>query len=558
MPRQARDATFCLAMLALALLGNADLGTAAVWQWSAAVPGGRSTETDAAPRAFLWIPPACQRVRAVVVGQHNMEEEFILEHSGFRDALAELSMAAIWVTPPFDHVFRFDRGAGERFEAMMRALATESGYAELEFAPIVPLGHSAAASFPWNFAVWNPRRTLAAISVSGQWPLWDDPSMPVWGDRTIDGVPGLVTMGEYEWAEERAAEGLRQRAAHPAWALSMLAEPGGGHFDASDAKVEFLSLYLRKAAEHRLPADWPVDAAPTLTTIDPRRHGWLVDRWRRDEPPSAATAPLNEYAGNASQAFWCFDDEMARAIDAFGARDRGKAVQLLGYVQDGDVVSQVPGTHQQVTLAFKPRGEDLTFRLEGAFLNVVPLGRPERWTGERAGAAIGHAGGDAVRIERICGPVERLDAHTFAVRFDRVGLNNVKRSREIWLLASHPGDKRYRRAVQQAVMHIPLRQTKGPAPGIEFPALEDQTENGGPISLAAVSDDSAPVHYYVLAGPAEVDGNQLTLARIPPRARFPVKVTVVAWQWTFGAEGRLQAANTFERSFFIHRQKQKS
>lgn len=44
------------------------------WQWSAPVQppaAGTSSET---PRAFLWIPADCTRVRGLVFGHHNMEE----------------------------------------------------------------------------------------------------------------------------------------------------------------------------------------------------------------------------------------------------------------------------------------------------------------------------------------------------------------------------------------------------------------------------------------------------------------------------------------------------
>ncbi len=50
------------------------------WQWSAPITSVTSTETNDHPRAYLYIPPTTHRVRAVVIGQHNMLEEGILEH----------------------------------------------------------------------------------------------------------------------------------------------------------------------------------------------------------------------------------------------------------------------------------------------------------------------------------------------------------------------------------------------------------------------------------------------------------------------------------------------
>jgi hypothetical protein len=61
--------------------------------------------------------------------------------------------------------------------------------------------------------------------------------------------------------------------------------------------------------------------------------------------------------------------------------------------------------------------------------------------------------------------------------------------------------------------------------------IPDQHVGTKSLRLRARSDANAPVFYYVREGPAEVDGDILTFTKIPPRAKFPVKVTVVAWQW---------------------------
>src|SRR4051794_28752270 len=168
-------------------------------------------------------------------------------------------------------------------------------------------------------------------------------------------------------------------------------------------------------------------------------------------PIARAAAPVGEYAGDGRDAFWWFDGEIARAAEDFRADQRGKKADLLGYIQDGKVVPQDPRTHQQVTLQFLPVEDGMTFKLRGTFLDTVPRGRPEDWTGLKEGSPVGHAeGGGPVVISRICGPVEKRDDETFAIRFYRMGMDNKKRSNEFWLLASHPGDEQYKRAVQQS------------------------------------------------------------------------------------------------------------
>src|ERR1035437_10160724 len=72
------------------------------WQWMAVVDSVISGENSDHPHAFLWIPPKCKQVRGVVVCQHNMIEEGILEHASFRKALSQIGFAEIWITPGLD------------------------------------------------------------------------------------------------------------------------------------------------------------------------------------------------------------------------------------------------------------------------------------------------------------------------------------------------------------------------------------------------------------------------------------------------------------------------
>ena len=70
------------------------------------------------------------------------------------------------------------------------------------------------------------------------------------------------------------------------------------------------------------------------------------------------------------------------------------------------------------------------------------------------------------------------------------------------------------------------------------------------VTLRATSDCGLPVYYYAKEGPAEIDGNKLVFTPIPPRSKYPLKVTVVAWQ--YGLAGKVQTAEPIERSFFIY------
>jgi hypothetical protein len=181
----------------------------------------------------------------------------------------------------------------------------------------------------------------------------------------------------------------------------------------------------------------------------------------------------------------------------------------------------------------------------------VPDGRPVRWTGLGVNSPIGHATGPVV-ISRICGPVEKLADDTFALRFDRLGFDNTKRSNEIWLMAVHPGDGAHKRCVQQAVLRFPLWNTSGEDQEIRFQEIKDQRAGARPIKLHARSSaKDAEVRFYIREGPAEIDGDTLKFTAIPPRAKYPVKVTVVAWQWGRSIEPKLKTAEPVTRVFSI-------
>jgi hypothetical protein len=525
----------------------------AEWQWSIAVKGGIDKAGPA--RAFLWIPPNCQKIRGVILAQHNMEEISILENPKFRKAIEELGFAEIWCAPPFDHLFRFNQGAGDTFSGMMEDLAKESGYEELKYVPVIGIGHSAAASWPYYFAAWNPDRALAAISFSGQWPYVRNPvfSPDIWGDRTIDYIPALETMGEYESANTWSAEGLKERQQHPLMPLSMLACPAEGHFAATDKKAEYLALYVKKAVQYRMPDKVPADGPPKLKPIDPTKTGWLVDKWRFNQPPTAHAAPVGRYTGDPKQAFWFFDEELAKATEAYQATYRGLKPQLIGYVQEGKVVPQ-KDNHLQVNLKFLPEEDGLTFKLSCTFYDTVPEGspRPASWSGLSAGSPIGHAsGGGPISIDRICGPFEKLGPDTFDLHFDKTGMGDGKRPFELVFAAVHPGDDEYKPAVQQAQMTIPARNTAGREQHITFPKIKDQPLGKKSIKLGATSDSGEKVYYYVLAGPVVLNGDTLKFTPVPPHGRFPVKVTVVAWQYGRSTEPKLKTADPVERSFML-------
>lgn len=506
------------------------------WQWSVSVDKMISPETGKHPQAFLWIPPACERVRAVMFGQHNMSEETLFKKACFRDSLAALDIALVWITPGLDQRWDVTTGVQEAFDKMLADLAEVSGYTELVDVPLVPIGHSAQATFPWNFAAWNPERTLAVISLHGDAPRTNltgyGRANLEWGrTRNIDGIPGLMIEGEYEWWEARVNPALAFRMMYPESCISFLCDTGRGHFDVADETAAYIALFIGKAMDHRLD-----EASGKLKPVNVRA-GWLASRWSPMEGKRPEPAPYSDYKGDTHDAFWYFDEEMAELTEARYRKHLGKRMQYIGIRQNGGLVKYDSKAHVRISVPFSPDADGVTFHLQTCFTDSTRSVRTDE-----------HAAG-AIRIDCVCGPVEKVDDTTFVLSFSRIGMDNPRRSGGITLVASHPGDKVYKGVVQELEMKVPLRITEGKRQSILFPSLNDVRHGTERLVLHAESDCGLPVRYYVKEGPAEVSGNELRFTPIPPRSRFPIKVTVVAWQ--YGIAGKVQTAEPVERSFYI-------
>lgn len=515
---------------------------AAPWQWSVEIKELISEETNAHPSAYLWIPENCKQVRAVIIGQHNMTEETIFEHPEFRKNMGKLGIAEIWITPGIDQRWDVTKGTQQIFETMMKNLSEVSGYTELEFAPVIPIGHSAMATYPWNFAAWNPERTLAVLSIHGDSPRthltgYGRANLD-WGTRTIEGIPSLMVMGEDEWWEDRLITSFDYRREYRNAPLSFLADAGHGHFDISDELIDYLSLFLKKTVEYRLPEHSSLDAPIQLIPVE-AKNGWLADRWRKNEKPTAEAASYDKYKGDKNHAFWYFDKEMADATEKYYANERGKTEQYIGFEQKGKLITFNPKSHVRMFPSFQPEADGVTFHLKAVYTDTLR----NEYSKEHSTHPI--------RMSRICGPVEVVNDTTFTVRFYRMGLDNPKRTGGICLMASVKQDHKYRSAVQQVEIRIPYRNKEGIPQRIIFPKLSDVKASVKEISLNGTADSGLPVYYYVKEGPAEIKGDKLVLTKIPPRAKFPVKVTVVAWQYGRSGEPKVQTAEAVEQSFYI-------
>ena len=436
------------------------LGRFGDWTCSVALSGYTSAETGKAPNAYLWIPEGCAQVRFAVLAQQNMTEEAVLRSPVFRDRMAALGGAVIWVAPWFSQNWEPSSGCQQTFEEMMVGLAGQSGHKEMTTVPIVPFGHSAQATFPWNFAAWNNERTLCIVSFHGDAPRTNlcgyGAANVEWGrNRNIDGIPGLMVEGEYEWWEARVRPALAFRMMYPESCISFLCDAGAGHFYCSEETIEYIALFIQKACEQRLQEDG------TLKKINPKE-GWLVSRFVPDLPQSdgadkgkvvphtvwkSTAAPYPSYADDVHESFWYPDEEMARLTEARYVATLGKQQRKVGVLYQGKLVPCDAHSQGGLKLHLGKLAVGDRFTLQAVLIDVsreepvISLGNIR----QRSEKALTKA---KCRMIYICGPVRQVDDTTFELVSYDCGTDNPRRSSTIWLAAVAEGDDRYKRAVQ--------------------------------------------------------------------------------------------------------------
>lgn len=342
-----------------------------------------STGRDGA-RAYLRLPRGQQEVKAVLYCHQNMTEEVLFRSPSFTGKMDSLGIAMAFIQRG-SQTWDVSDGCQERFEALMRDFAKGTGHQELESAWIIPFGHSAQATFPWNFAAWNPERTLCIISYHGDAPRTNlcgyGRANVEWGrTRNIDRIPGLMVMGEYEWWEARLNPARAFRVMYPDSRISFLRDAGRGHFDLCPQTQDYLARFIEKALQ------------------DPRPEG-----------------------GEEWDGFWYQDAEMAAITKARQEEWEGKAMQEISVWVDGTKLVRNPQSH--ITMSGRVTGEEFTVT---------------------ATASTGNT-----RVTLVSGPAVQTGNNTFRIDRNYFGKDPLRQWKGITLCVEADGNEAYKPGVQE-------------------------------------------------------------------------------------------------------------
>ncbi|MDF3058965.1 MAG: hypothetical protein K0R17_3180 [Rariglobus sp.] len=569
-----------------------------VYQYSNPVTAIYSSRAaDPMRRAYLWVPPGATRLQGVIVGLHNMLEKPMFEDPTIRQACTDAGLGIVFISPgdaktwtasgvgnytsgqhttaldldPHNYTpleinpatgVAFTSGseqAAAELAEILRRLGVESGYSELQYAPILLAGHSAASPFVWTRAVHTSTtlgsRVFALLPYKG-----------TFAGSVPNGLPVLHVASEWQeisqWGntwevgDAPSARGLRSGGTDRL--VSEFVQPGTGHYQYSETQSAPIATFIRRAAYHRIPTNWTTTAAPTLNSLS-ASSGYLVDVTSLGSGNATPVAYADWIAAGKDplRAYWFLDQETARAACDVMNTGFAKKPQLISAFSNATTLpdlatqSNSAGT---ISHSATLQADGVTFQLRTASLNQSPI--PKLFHG----APVGIASGSILLKVNGSGALKQTGVDTFRVWFDRGSIIKTGQPWEPFVIAWHPGDTSYREADRpiQLSTSVPVNLTGysgGSTQTLTFTSIPNQTPDALPVlSLAATSSAGAgyPVQYWMVSGPYrndEIDSGILVPDTIPAGSKFPLRVIVGAWQW--GKPGVLQSATPVYRTFWI-------
>ncbi len=521
--------------LAACALSTVPQLSAAVFQYS--VPVATKKQPS---EAFLWIPPQAARVRGVVLGGMTLAERELVKDERIRRACAEEQLALVFL--------KCGLGACD-LQTVLDDLAKKSGYAELAAAPLFFVGHSAGGPQAQVAAIAHAKRCFGLMQFRGGGPYDNEPVPP--------GVPTLMMVGQFDefgklmrddagrenWENNRDKLAAF-RAADERNLASIVVEPGAGHFSWSERCANYLALFIRKAAQARIPPANEARSSGELLNID-HRTGWLTDL--AIKAPAHKPAAHTDYTGDKNYASWHFDKELAQATLAYHAGGFDKKDQFLRWTDGHHVDAGARFFFNEL----KWIGDGQTFEVhpvyDDAYPSPQPNGQGPRWA--LSGKPVGKSA-VPITVKQVSGPIRAIAANAFRIEYDALSPATEPAAR-VTFMAVSPGDAEYR--YTERVGMTPrgfgaLKEGKDQTIAFELPSV---LQSGKPIDLAAKSDADLPVHYYVASGPASIVDGKLVVSELPQRAKFPIAVKVVAYQFGRALEPHVQSAAPVERTCVI-------
>ena len=361
------------------------------------------------------MPKIHKEVEAILYCHQNMTEEVLFRSKIFIEKMDSLGVAMAFVQSGSQN-WDVKDGCQERFEKIIEEFAENTGHGEIKQAGIIPFGHSAQATFPWNFAAWNPDRTLCIISYHGDAPRTNlcgyGRENIEWGrTRNIDSIPGLMIEGEYEWWDARVRPALAFRMMYPESRISFLCDAGKGHFDLCEDTQQYIAAFIKKSM------------------ADPRPSGGVYfSKWNED----------GSLSDDPHEQFWYHDREMADWTRRRYEETLGKKMQYVSTKINGEIIPYDPESH--IKIRTKLEGEEIT--LEPIFVDETRCNLTDRHADTKP------------RVVLISGPARQTGEYSFRIDTEYFGFDPDRLWSGITLCIEADGDDTYKSAVQEINIQV--------------------------------------------------------------------------------------------------------
>jgi hypothetical protein len=496
--------------------------------------GSQNTSTS-----YLWIPENCTKLKGLLILCTNVPEHRLVGHPAIRNVCKENNLGIVWCTPSFMNFAKQQPGQKKMSEEnstsvaflqeLLDGLAKVSGYEEVATVPWLPMGESGHLLMVDALVEAMPQRCIAGIWIKNN-------HLPPKNRE----VPALVAFGTaQEWSQDKgdirtkwndigkAYEGiLSQRKDHPNWPLSYIIDGTSGHFDCSDRLTDYFARYIDLVSKARIADDG------SLKPVEIGK-GFLADL----PVPGHEGKPVAPATTNDALP-WYFDEATAREAQAIAAINWKAETQFPGIIDGSGNV--LPYSFNGITRIAAPvmEADGITFSVRGKMLDQIPEG----FVG--AGEKLAQAPA-APEVEWLCGPVVPLGGGRFRIALDRG-------AKTTYLAIRQPGTDTIRPVVQPVAIDLnAMRNSEGTTQVLAFDKIPDVPAGTKSLPLSAKSDSGLPVEFTVISGPAIVEGGKLVFTPIPPRAKFPVEVTVGAWQWGRAADPKVKTSDMVKQTFKI-------
>ncbi len=519
------------------------------YQFSVVVPVVQANGSIKSSTNYLWIPEHCKQVKAVIISSQNVLEQWLNEHPLIRKVCRENDIAILWSCPGFfvDIKDRQKQVNGKNIQTILDSLAQASGYNEIATVPWISIGHSGTNNLVSELVYHFPNKILCAFKMKGG-PGFDTPttSFQMQDHKGLNAnysIPVMCNAGEYfEWNQHKedlihpfdtiknyqGILGERKQKQQP---LSYFFDPNTGHFDCSEALTSLVANYIGEAVKARLPK-----ANGILVPIDLNK-GWIAGL---PLPGGKLVQPkmYKDAVGDEKNCPWYFTKQQAKDAIALASVNFNRQPQFAGFA---NIDGTPAGFNRGIVwpIPFTTADDGVTFTLNPVFLKAIPD------TFKYAGTPLSHSNNQP-NVILLCGNAKHISRNTFQLMPER----SFKAGATYFVIRTE-GDDTYRTNVEPGQLVL-VPNDKGLKQVINFEVADSVISKTRRLRLTATATSGMPVSFFVKAGPARIQNNQLVITQIPPKIKFPIKITVVASQWGRSTEPQVQTATSVEKTFFMY------